>query len=424
MARPRQHLYCIWRTCLCGASAVLALAAMLVLTIVAGPSAQAQSKHPWKYQYRVLYAFKGGQYGPDGANPYASVVRDAAGNLYGNTLFGGESGLGTVFKLAPTGKETVLHSFAGSPDDGENPQLAMILDKAGNIFGTTFKGGYYGGCGFYGSCGMVFKLDRTGAETVLHNFSEGADGGLPAGDLVWGAGGNFYGTTEYGGLVAYGTVFKFDRAGSETVLYNFTGGFDGAVPGDIIRDAQGNIYGTAFYGGVFGEGTVFKLSPSGEFSVLRSFEGQKTLDGSLPVGKLFRDRAGSIYGTTLAGGSGSCNGGLGGGCGTVFKVDRTGRETVVHNFHGLDGEFPYGGITGDAAGNLYGTTAYGGSHNEGVVFKIDQWGKETVLHNFAGGSDGAGPNAGLLLGEADNLYGTTTGGGPYGEGTVFELSSN
>jgi len=352
------------------------------------------------------------------------VVRDAAGNIYGNTLFGGESGLGTAFRLDTSGKETVLHSFAGSPDDGENPQLPMLLDKAGNIYGTAFKGGLYGGCGFYGSCGIVFKLDPAGAETVLHNFTEGQDGGLPASNLVWDAEGNFYGTTEYGGLVAYGIVFKFDTAGTETVLYNFTGGFDGAVPGDVIRDANGNIYGTAFYGGVFGEGTVFKLSPGGEFAVLRSFEGQKTLDGSSPVGQLYRDRAGNIYGTTLSGGSGSCNGGLGGGCGTVFKVDRTGRETILHSFSGPDGEFPYGGVTGDAAGNLYGTTAYGGSSNEGTVFRVDTRGRETVLHHFAGGMDGAGPNAGLLLDRAGNLYGTTTGGGPYGEGTVFRLNSH
>jgi uncharacterized repeat protein (TIGR03803 family) len=197
----------------------------------------------------VLHTFTGGL---DGGNPAASLLRDAAGNLYGTTILGGTSNAGTVFKLDADGNETVLHSFNGT--DGESPYAGLIGDAAGNLYGTTLYGG--------ASYGTIFKLDAAGNETVLHSFTGAPDGAGPSAGLIRDAAGNLYGTTYLGGTYGWGTVFKLDRAGNETVLHSFTSGQDGAVPlGGLIRDAQGNLYGTAYYGGAYGAGTVFKVTP-------------------------------------------------------------------------------------------------------------------------------------------------------------------
>jgi uncharacterized repeat protein (TIGR03803 family) len=197
----------------------------------------------------VLHTFTGGV---DGRRPAAGLMRDAAGNLYGTTIFGGASNAGTVFKLDVDGNETVLHSFGGT--DGESPYAGLIGDAAGNLYGTTL----YGGASF----GTVFKLDAGGNETVLHTFTGAPDGASPSAGLISDATGNLYGTTGLGGLYGWGTVFKLDPAGNETVLHSFTSGEDGAVPwGGLIRDAQGGLYGTTYYGGAYGAGTVFKITP-------------------------------------------------------------------------------------------------------------------------------------------------------------------
>jgi uncharacterized repeat protein (TIGR03803 family) len=414
----------------------LALAGLLVPASVATRPGQAPQEIPTCRipTYSVLYSFKGT---PDGAAPDARMIRDAAGNLYGTTAKGGSSkrcghGCGAVFKLAPTGKETVLYSFTGGPGDGSGPFGDLVRDATGNLYGTTSGGG--SGCS-PAVCGVVFKLDTTGKETVLHNF--GADGAYPNG-LVRDAAGNLYGTTSSYGPVGYGTVFKLDTAGNETLLYSFTGGRDGASPGGVIRDAAGNLYGITSSGGSlarcggYGCGVVFKVDPAGKETVLHSFAGYPT-DGAFPYAVLVRDAAGNLYGTTSRGGSGSCLGGN--GCGVVFKLDTTGKETVLHRFTGgADGGIPYVGLVRDTAGNLYGTTYSGGSDDCGtdgcgVVFKLDSTGKETVLHRFHFGSSGlAGPPA-LIRDSAGNLYGTTatsdeggSGCEPYGCGVVFRLA--
>jgi uncharacterized repeat protein (TIGR03803 family) len=272
------------------------------------------------------------------------------------------------------------------------------------------------------------KAQADATFTVLYSFKwDFADGAFPYAGVVLDAAGNLYGTTYWGGASGLGTVFKLDTTGAETVLHSFNGG-DGSNPADLIRDANGNLYGTTQFGGASDAGTVFKLDTTGAETVLHSFVGPPT-DGLRPIAGLVRDAGGSLYGTTLAGGSSS---NCGGGCGTVFRLDTTGAETVLHSFakKRRDGKFPYAGLVRDAAGNLYGTTVQGGASNNcvggcGTVFRLDTTGGETLLHRFVGGSpatDGERPGAGLVRDAAGNLYGTTPQGGAYGAGTVFKVS--
>jgi len=344
----------------------------------------------------VLYSFKGT--GGDGAVPSAGVVLDGAGNLYGTTNVGGNNGCnagngcGTVFKLAPTKtgwKETVLYRFKGTGGDGGDPNDAgVVLDAAGNLYGAT-NGGGRGGCAQNDGCGTVYKvaLTKTGwKETVLHRFKgTGGDGFEPNSGVVLDGEGNLYGTTVYGGGSNYGTVYELDKSGTETVLYSFKGtGGDGAYPnGSVIRDAAGNLYGTTIEGGGYGNGTVFKLGKSGNETVLYRFTGGA--DGAQPVNSLVRDVKGNLYGSTFYGGDFACND-L--GCGVVFKVSTKGTETVLHTFTGKagdDGAIPVclPALILDAAGNLYGTTYLGSANGEGTVFKLDdKSGNETILYAF------------------------------------------
>jgi uncharacterized repeat protein (TIGR03803 family) len=417
-------------------------------------------------QFITLYTFTGQ---PDGAGPQASLIKDAAGNLYGTTEAGGTSNLGTVFKLDASGAETILHSFTGAPD-GANPKAGLALDAVGNLYGTTAKGGITGGvCAPFG-CGVVFQVDATGKETVLYSFMGNPDGWNPLAGLVRDSSGNLFGTTLYGGGVGPGTVFRLDTSGKETVLHSFFNSpTDGAGPeAGVILDGSGNIYGATASGGTLnctagggntpvrtvGCGTVFKLDSTGAQSVLYTFLGaNKGPHGAFPSTSLVRDAEGNLYGTTLEGGNGVCysiamlppqpNSQI--YCGTVFKVDPTGKATVLHKFFGdavtnpraqKDGASPHGALVLDAAGNLYGTTFYGGTGNCsesgfrsfvhvgcGTIFRVDPAGDETVLYSFTNQTDGAFPDAGLLLDSAGNLYGTTSANGSTaGAGTVFKFT--
>ena len=376
----------------------------------------------------VLHSFTGSP--SDGANPFAGLIAHAAGNLYGTTALGGASDDGTVFKLMPSGTETVLYSFTGSPSDGAIPTAGLIADPAGNLFSTTHVGGASGD-------GTVFKLTRSGTETVLHSFTGGGDGAISTAGLIPDPAGKLFSTTHVGGASGNGTVFKLTRSGTETVLHSFTGGGDGAVPiAGLIADAAGNLYGTTFTGGGSGCGgsgcgTVFKLTRSGTESVLHSFTGSFG-DGAGPDAGLIADAAGNLYGTTeFGGGSIGCRSTIGNGCGTVFKLTPSGTETVLYSFTGGgDGAEPFAGLIADAAGNFYGTTSQGGASNDGTVFKLTPSGTETVLHSFTDGSDGGFPLAGLITDAAGNLYGTTSQGGggsgcgDSGCGTVFEIAGS
>jgi uncharacterized repeat protein (TIGR03803 family) len=400
--------------CLLGFSAALALFAPLHAEAKGG--------------FSVLYAFQGGN---DGANPAAGLTADKQGNFYGTTNTGGSEtdcgegplGCGTVFKLAPSGTETVLHSFCSQAKctDGAYPASGLIEDKKGDLTGTTYGGGNTGCYGF--GCGTVFRLARNGRETVLHTFAGGSDGAWPIAGLIVDEKGNFYGTTFEGGSAGCGgtgcgTIFKVASDGTETVLYAFTGGTDGNYPhGSLIVDKQGNLYGTASAGGNngcdgVGCGTVFKLAPNGALHVLYTFAGGN--DGSDPVGSLLADAKGNFYTTTSGGGDTACNSGY--GCGTVVEIAAHGQESVLHAFSGArDGALPQAGMLEDDKGNFYGTATEGGGGGCsglgcGTVWKLAPDGKLEVLYRFTGGSDGDGPAGSLIL-DGGDLYSSASAGG-------------
>jgi uncharacterized repeat protein (TIGR03803 family) len=380
--------------------------------------------------FTVLYTFTGGT---DGGVSFAGLTRDKEGNLYGTTSSGGDDncsdlgpGCGVVFKVDGADNETALYTFTGGTDGGV-PFAGLTRDEGGNLYGTTSIGGSFGN-------GTVFKLDNTGQLTVLHSFCSApncADGSTPYAGVIPYAG-KLYGTTIGGGPFDAGVVFELDLSGKETVLHTFcpSGGncTDGASPNGLIHDGAGNLYGTTTSGGANGGGTVFKLSPTGVETVLHSFAGGA--DGATPLAGLIRDEAGNLYGTTELGGPS--------GSGTVFKVDAAGNETVLYSFTGAtDGGYSEASLIRDGEGNLYGTTFGGGLDSSycssfcGVVFKVDTAGRETVLYSFTGGSDGENPSAGLTWGKAGTLYGTTQYGGDnsspncqgFGCGVVFKLTS-
>lgn len=388
----------------------------------------------------AVQAFKGSP--KDGAGPSGQLALDAAGNIYGTTESGGAAkclgnGCGTAFRLGKTGKEAV-YSFDGG--DGSDPQVGLTINaRQGVAYGTTVFGG--GGACLSQGCGTVFKLSVAGTETVLHEFAGSPDGWLPIGQVVQDASGNLYGTTEEGGdlIASYGTIYKVDSRGNETVLYSFTGGADGCFPGGgLTLDAAGNLYGAAT-GGCTGssayDGDIFELDPAGELKVLYTFGGG---DGAVPAGPLMFDSTGNLYGVTFEGGSSDvCDG----GCGTAFSLSPNGSggwsERVLYSFCSLescaDGQKPNAGLLLDADGNLYGTAANGGASRCfgagcGVVFEIAPGGGESVLHNFTGGAGGFQPGGALAWGPSGELYGVATGGGdtncipPNGCGIVFRLS--
>jgi uncharacterized repeat protein (TIGR03803 family) len=270
----------------------------------------------------TLYTFTG----PDGDFPYASLFRDAAGNLYGTTQAGGNlsycegGGCGTVFKIDTANHESVLYAFTGGLADGNDPYGGLIRDRQRNLYGTTIGGGT-SNCQGEG-CGILFKIDGNGQETILHRFTNGADGGHPAGTLLRGKDGKLYGTTDSGGAADSGNVFKIDETGSETVLYTFTGGSDGRGPfGGLIQDGLGTLFGTTEFGGgstscQLGCGTVFKLDSGGHEATIYAFRGKK--DGAYPTAGVIMDAAGYLYGTTPQGGDPHCANSL--GCGVAFKL--------------------------------------------------------------------------------------------------------
>ncbi len=397
----------------------LRVAVLLVLTTI---STQART-------FKVLHRFKGQA---DGANPRAGVVLDPSGALYGTTQGGGALDQGTVFKIDNSGKEFVLYSFKGAPD-GSAPFAGLTLGAKGNLYGTTWSGGASG-------WGTIFTVDKAGQESVLYSFAgrfaNPPDGQSPA-DVVRDAKDNLYGTTWYGGnwFANSGSVFKITASGKETVLYSFLDPNSGPT-GGLVRDAAGNLYGTVLEGGdydhcVYGCGYVFKLDKTGTFTTLYTFTGES--DGATPEAGPVGDADGNLYGTTAWGGDNNyCNGY---GCGVVFKLDRNGTYTVLYTFKGApDGASPQGRLALDSNGDLYGVTNFGGTGKCnvdygvgcGVVFKIDKTGKETILHSFTGGAGGLFP-VGLTRDARGNLYGTTENGGDLdcsslGCGLVFEIT--
>ena len=365
--------------------------------------------------YRVLHSFGGSG---DGSSPYADLI-NVKGTLYGTTAKGGTNDAGTVFAIDKSGKETVLHSFGGSRE-GSNPYAALI-NVGSSLYGTTA----YGGTDGYSS-GTVFKIKKSGTETILHSFGASGDGANPVAGLL-NVNGTLYGTTIDGGAYssgsyAFGTVFAITTSGAEIVLHSFVSG-DGADPYAGFISVNGTLYGTTEYGGAYSSrsgyssGTVFKIKKSGAETVIHNFG--RSGDGAQPVAGLINVK-GTLYGTTPEGGA-YC--GSSGGCGTVFEIATSGTESVLYSFKGGsdDGYGPTAGLL-NVNGTLYGTTEYGGATNNGTVFAITTSGVETVLRSFKGGSgDGSKPYA-TLINVKGTLYGTTTGGGAHGDGIVFSLT--
>ncbi len=382
---------------------------------------------------KTLYKFRNGS---DGATPWAGLIADSEGNLYGTTTGGGGGscefgGCGTVFELAPNGREQILYAFTGG-SDGERPFGGLVADGSSNLYGTATFGGTSGE-------GTVFKLAPDGSETTLYTFLGGSDGEWPQSTLLMDGSGNLFGTTAAGGnfngpdcsTQGCGTVFELKPDGTKLTLYAFQGGKDGNVPGSmLIADQSGNLYGTTGGGGdtncpegVAGCGTVFKLAPDGTETQLYAFHGG-TDDGISPAGGVIADAAGNLYGATAGGGSCSISQT---GCGTVFRLAPDGTETLLYEFEGgSDGISPDAGLVMDTKGNLYGTTSFGGGagckkflDGCGTVFKLAPNGKETVLARFDG-KNGNDPTAALLL-IHNTLYGTTSAGGRQRNGVVFSV---
>jgi uncharacterized repeat protein (TIGR03803 family) len=382
----------------------------------------------------ALYSFTG-QNG-DGASPYAAVVMGADGSLYGTTGFGGIYGAGTVFQLTPVSggwNETVVYSFTGGSDGGY-PQSGVIFSAGGAIYGTTSAGGAAG-------LGTVFELTSgpgVWTETVLYSFS-GSDGAYPYASVVLAASGALYGTTELGGALGYGVVFELTPptvsggAWTETVLYSFTGGDDGAFPyAGVAIDGKGDLFGTAAFGGTSQKGTVFKLTPPAKSggawteTVLHNFTGS---DGGFPYAGVILGTGGVLYGTTT--------GGVTAGNGTAFELTppstgKVWKETILHKFTGgADGASPHAALTAGPKGTLLGTGLGGGAapswNGHGVVFELvppssgGAW-TETVPYTFQGGDDGGDPDAPLTAGASGVFYGTSLRGGTAGLGTVFQVS--
>ena len=379
--------------------AVAWLALWLSITITVPAAAQSVN-------YTTLYWFTGGF---DAADPWAGLVQGTDGNFYGTSVYGG-SGFGTVFKITPTGTETVLHIFANNSSDGGYPYGGLIQATDGNLYGTTNSGGAQ-------NFGTVFKITPGGTETVLYSFTGGADGLQPRGRLIQATDGNFYGTT-LGGASNSGAVFKITPTGSETTLHSFAGGTsDGANPqAGLIQASDGNLYGTTSGGGTDSRGTVFAITTGGTYDVLYSFRNNGS-DGANPFAALIQASDGNFYGTTLNGGAHAM--------GTVFAITSGGGENIVHTFGGSDGEYPYSGLIQGSDGNFYGTTEGGGANGVGTVFQITLTGTETVLHSFGSGSDGRIPYSGLIQAADGKFYGTTyysTYNGTPSDGTVYAFS--
>jgi uncharacterized protein (TIGR03437 family) len=372
----------------------------------------------------------------DGEDLYAGLVQATNGNLYGTTWLGGANNGGTVFEITPSGTLTTLYNFCSQTNcpDGSDLYAGLVQGTDGNFYGTTSAGGRDVSCNGKSGCGTIFKINSSGTLTTLYTFcpaSPCTDGATPYGALVQGIDGNFYGTTEYGGIMGsgglsgFGTIFKITPSGTLTTLHSFVG-TDGANPyAALVQGADGNFYGTTSADGGSVYGTVFKITPSGTLTTLHSFV---ETDGRSPQSGLVQGTDGNFYGTTLYGGAqGSCRAAT--LCGTVFKITPTGTFTSLYSFCSEsgcpDGADPYTRLIQGTDGNFYGTTESGGANGDGTIFKITPGGTLTTLYSFcsqAGCADGSEPYAVLIQATDGNLYGTTYEGGTNNDGTVFRLT--
>jgi uncharacterized repeat protein (TIGR03803 family) len=355
------------------------------------------------FHLTVFHVFRGGA---DGATPAAALIQATDGNFYGTTTFGGTANAGTIFRITPAGVTTIMHTFTNAADGG-SPFAAVLQASDGNLYGTTYSGGILGN-------GTVFKMTLAGLFTTIYNFAGGSDGANPHAALIQATDGNFYGTTLFGGPSNRGTLFGMTPGGAITVRYSFTGGFDGAYPyAPLIQATDGNLYGTTYAGDVATFGRVFRATLGGAMTVMHTFV--NGADGASPLSALVEAADGNFYGTTHLGGASNV--------GTLFRMTPSGTLTVLKEFTGgADGASPDAALIQGADGNLYGTTKVGAA-GYGTVFQSTLGGAYTVLHTFSGGGDGADSSAPLLRASDGGFYGTTNFGGGSSLGIVFRVSN-
>jgi len=421
----------------------------------------------WKEVTLHSFDFTDGAY-----NSYAGLVFDAAGNLYGTTIYGGTSTCnlvktcGVVFELTPVENgnwtEKVLHNFSSNDPLGWSPRSSLIIDAAGDLYGTTDEGGPF--CSVCG--GTVFELLPSNGQwkqKVLHPFQVAAGGLSPQAPLTFDAAGNLYGTTVEGGAhynydgVIFELTAQIGGSWKYAILHSFTNSEGSSPDSKLTFDKAGNLYGTTSFGGAYpsgcggyGCGTAFQLKPHANghwtLKILHSFG--KGLDGAFPVSALTLDSTGNLFGVTAQGGKKNATGPrecFAYGCGTVFELIRgksdTWEEQIIHYFgSGNDGNLPRGDLILDNSGALDGTTVEGGPYGRGYgggnAFRLTPAGSrwtETILHSFGSGTDGINPFSGMIFDQAHNLYGTTESGGSYrsgncqashGCGTIFEIKAS
>jgi uncharacterized repeat protein (TIGR03803 family) len=403
-------------------SAKLPFVVLFALLVVLSSSAQAQT-------FTVLHNFTAGA---DGANPVAGLTMDRTGNFYGTTSAGGAAGSGTVYKVSRTGSgwiETPLYSFQ-SGADGAAPLAGVVFGPNGSLYGTTSAGGQYDiGTVFnlrppaHASANILAGW----TESVLYHFTGGTDGNYPGyGDLIFDQAGNLYGTTQDGGYSGgnqWGTVFELmpsNRGWTESIIYTFNVASGAGPLAGLVFDRSGNLYGTAQFYGPAGYGTVYQLTFSGSGWTEDTLFGFSLPYGATPIGGLIFDEGGNLYGTTT-------DGGPDGNGGTVFELTPENGNwtyTILHSFSGTQyGVGPHANLVMDPEGNLYGTT-FGNGIGYGSVFKLTPmnggW-TYADLHDF-NSTDGAAPTCSLTIDPAGNLYGTTEYGGQHGYGVVFEIT--
>jgi uncharacterized repeat protein (TIGR03803 family) len=384
---------------------------------------------------QTLYSF--GATSTDAEQPPGVLIKGSDGNFYGTTEAGGLTGSdavaidgnGTVYRVTPTGEETVLYLFAGTPADGALP-TAVIQGSDGNFYGTTGVGGP-------NDAGTVFELTPQGVETVIYSFKAVPDGSFPVA-LVQANDGNFYGTTSNGGAHNLGSVFKLTPEGVETILYSFSGPPDGANPtGQLIQGSDGNFYGVTFEGGLpipgtaqpntfvpdYG-GTVFKVTPQGVETILHRFAAGADSEG--PSAGLIQGSDGNFYGTTSGGNFDSIStaAAVNTNSGTVYQITPAGAESILHTFSpsGSEGSLPEAQLAEGSDGNFYGTAVSGGADGGGTAFQITPAGAVTVLYSFPlAAMHGAAPDTNLIQGSDGNFYGATEALGAHNEGYFFRL---
>ncbi len=392
---------------------------IIVLAVVAVLAGPASAVTP-----QVIYSFTDGA---DGAYPDSDLIMDSAGNIYGSAVQGGAYDSGAVFQLTPASSgwtQTILYSFRGSTDGGE-PYNGVTLDAKGNLYGTAVAGGTGTACD--AGCGVVYKLSHAGGvwkQRVIYNFTGGNDGCGPGAGVTIGPGGVIYGMAPCGGAYGLGVIYQLkpnpDGTWTQSVIHAFTGGDDGSIgsPGRLIFDAAGNLYGVATVGGAAGHGVAFQLSnQAGNWTLTPLYAFQGSPDGDFPYGGLVFDKAGNLYGTTFYGGAS--------GVGSVYKLSYSNgawHETVLYNFSGApDGASPIGNLI-FVRGILYGTTSDGGV-GYGTIFKLAPDGsKQRVVHIFRSNPDAAVPYNGLIFDAAGNLYGPSVAGGAFNEGAIYKFT--